>query len=515
MQSLRPVEPLPFTAFRHTYGSSSDPLKFSLHRSVSDSFCAYVSQNPYPSPPMPGSPSLRGHSSPCQQSKRKRSESPTTASKLSVKYDSYTSKPQGISSSSVSERSLYTGTPATSLLSVNSATPGPPQLLPALTAVAPIPPRPAALPPRSTRRAKAHVASACVNCKRKHLGCDSARPCRRCVVAGKESSCVDVTHKRRGRPPLKAEEGPIRGYEPGFNQPSNLPHSHQSTAPDGHGRGSLSREIRPNTEFRNPPPAHTNGDQIMRASPPAHIATRQWGTSMLPSPSATVPPSSPLSTVLIQSPLSRESGPFSVDRHTSVSSPVLRAPVPPRSSDDGSNLSLLSRDQFPPPRSPRQYKSIISTPLSSAPGQTQYGANSVIRLPPIPPLLTKLKVDFSFDSQVRSNTSSPWSVRGEPRNEKSHDIHQYPISPLTREENGWIERRWSHEQALVSPSYSLPPLRQPSEPLQRQRCFSTSAVATGGSRDITSMSVNEGVLMCKETQPVKRRKMELGEMVNG
>ncbi|KAI1990986.1 hypothetical protein LOZ54_002264 [Ophidiomyces ophidiicola] len=466
MQSLRPVEPLPFTAFRHTYGSSSDPLKFSLHRSVSDSFCAYVSQNPYPSPPMPGSPSLRGHSSPCQQSKRKRSESPTTASKLSVKYDSYTSKPQGISSSSVSERSLYTGTPATSLLSVNSATPGPPQLLPALTAVAPIPPRPAALPPRSTRRAKAHVASACVNCKR-------------------------------------------------FNQPSNLPHSHQSTAPDGHGRGSLSREIRPNTEFRNPPPAHTNGDQIMRASPPAHIATRQWGTSMLPSPSATVPPSSPLSTVLIQSPLSRESGPFSVDRHTSVSSPVLRAPVPPRSSDDGSNLSLLSRDQFPPPRSPRQYKSIISTPLSSATGQTQYGANSVIRLPPIPPLLTKLKVDFSFDSQVRSNTSSPWSVRGEPRNEKSHDIHQYPISPLTREENGWIERRWSHEQALVSPSYSLPPLRQPSEPLQRQRCFSTSAVATGGSRDITSMSVNEGVLMCKETQPVKRRKMELGEMVNG
>lgn len=41
------------------------------------------------------------------------------------------------------------------------------------------------LPPRSTRRAKAHVASACVNCKRKHLGCDSARPCRRCVLSGK------------------------------------------------------------------------------------------------------------------------------------------------------------------------------------------------------------------------------------------------------------------------------------------------------------------------------------------
>lgn len=52
-----------------------------------------------------------------------------------------------------------------------------------------------ALPPRSTRRAKAHVASACVNCKRKHLGCDSARPCRRCVLSGKAVRCA----RRRGR----------------------------------------------------------------------------------------------------------------------------------------------------------------------------------------------------------------------------------------------------------------------------------------------------------------------------
>lgn len=41
---------------------------------------------------------------------------------------------------------------------------------------------------KSTRRTKAHVASACVNCKKKHLGCDPARPCRRCVLAGKAVS---------------------------------------------------------------------------------------------------------------------------------------------------------------------------------------------------------------------------------------------------------------------------------------------------------------------------------------
>lgn len=45
-----------------------------------------------------------------------------------------------------------------------------------------------ALPQKTTRRTKAHVASACVNCKKKHLGCDPARPCRRCVLSGKAVS---------------------------------------------------------------------------------------------------------------------------------------------------------------------------------------------------------------------------------------------------------------------------------------------------------------------------------------
>ena len=39
---------------------------------------------------------------------------------------------------------------------------------------------------RPARRAKAHVASACVNCKRAHLSCDVQRPCSRCIAGGKE-----------------------------------------------------------------------------------------------------------------------------------------------------------------------------------------------------------------------------------------------------------------------------------------------------------------------------------------
>jgi Fungal Zn(2)-Cys(6) binuclear cluster domain len=39
---------------------------------------------------------------------------------------------------------------------------------------------------QTSRRTKAHVAPACVNCKKKHLRCDQNRPCLRCVQAGKE-----------------------------------------------------------------------------------------------------------------------------------------------------------------------------------------------------------------------------------------------------------------------------------------------------------------------------------------
>ncbi|OAA68907.1 Zn(2)-C6 fungal-type DNA-binding domain protein [Cordyceps fumosorosea ARSEF 2679] len=59
------------------------------------------------------------------------------------------------------------------------------------------------LSPRSQRKTKGHVASACVPCKKAHLRCDSQRPCARCVSHGKEDTCVDVRHKKRGRPRLR------------------------------------------------------------------------------------------------------------------------------------------------------------------------------------------------------------------------------------------------------------------------------------------------------------------------
>ena len=57
--------------------------------------------------------------------------------------------------------------------------------------------------PKTQRKTKGHVASACVPCKRAHLRCDPIRPCSRCVTGGKEDSCTDVPHKKRGRPRLR------------------------------------------------------------------------------------------------------------------------------------------------------------------------------------------------------------------------------------------------------------------------------------------------------------------------
>ncbi|KAM6533587.1 hypothetical protein FALCPG4_006559 [Fusarium falciforme] len=77
--------------------------------------------------------------------------------------------------------------------------------------------------PKSQRKTKGHVASACVPCKRAHLRCDAQRPCSRCVTNGKEESCVDVQHKKRGRPRLRDDRD--TRYDP-----SRFPHPQDAAA---------------------------------------------------------------------------------------------------------------------------------------------------------------------------------------------------------------------------------------------------------------------------------------------
>lgn len=202
MHSVRSAgRPLPFTPFGQAHGSSSDPLRFSLNSKLSDESCHLSLRAPYLSPPMSGSPSPENRFDPLRgDRRRKRSNSPipsTTHGTVQplLPYAEPSARAPGPDALLPDSRRLSAGQLGMSIIGL-PAIDGP-QLRHTLQTGATgalLPARTTPLPPRSTRRAKAHVASACVNCKRKHLGCDSARPCRRCVSAGKEVSLDGNLH---------------------------------------------------------------------------------------------------------------------------------------------------------------------------------------------------------------------------------------------------------------------------------------------------------------------------------
>ena len=132
---------------------------------------------------------------------------------------------------------------------------------------------------RPSRRTKAHVAKACQNCKKAHLSCNEARPCARCVASGKQvrllqvnpvadmvsfvrlqadkspvqATCVDVEHKKRGRPRLRDDrERPEQGSVPTSFAPAPPPNIART---GGHSRGGsldYQRRTRSNSTRQQP-----------------------------------------------------------------------------------------------------------------------------------------------------------------------------------------------------------------------------------------------------------------------
>jgi hypothetical protein len=58
----------------------------------------------------------------------------------------------------------------------------------------------------ATKTKRIQVKTACINCRKKHQGCDNHRPCTRCINSGNEETCKDIPHKR-GKP--KTTEKPL------------------------------------------------------------------------------------------------------------------------------------------------------------------------------------------------------------------------------------------------------------------------------------------------------------------
>ena len=204
MPSLRraecPPAHLSFSKHRYTKDCRLFPLKIDLSTSVSPPAWASL-----PTPPMSGTPPPGPSTEPSQLAgrRRKREDTPprtsqetthrgSTAFNLSP-LDEQTTRGYGEPprvgqapeqrlqppplSAPWEQPSGYHGEQGTAYALVTAS----------------LPPRPPPqVSPRATRKVKAHVASACVNCKRKHLRCDETRPCRRCVQSGKEVCCISV-----------------------------------------------------------------------------------------------------------------------------------------------------------------------------------------------------------------------------------------------------------------------------------------------------------------------------------
>ncbi|KAJ9366654.1 transcriptional regulator family: Fungal Specific TF [Paecilomyces variotii] len=388
------------------------------------------------------------------------------------------------------------------------------------------------LPPRTTRRTKAHVASACVNCKRKHLGCDSARPCRRCVVAGKAASCVDVTHKKRGRPPLKAEETPVRPYatsseDPSASRdisrfsPSNRAHFHRRTS---------SREIRPITDLQLPQAGDLGGNRmggsgLGAASTPA----QRWPPSVYPSPQRLITSPSlpqgfsqrPVSagssqhSVAMQSPFVHSAGP--------AGSAVGGRPSPGRVG--GQVLSSSFSHPLLPASSPRQYPQAYPPispyyerprtpprPLVSEPSAlTEFRGQHVepgLRLPPILPSPGRHYGQLGPDPRRSHSYPTPWSSRLWPEQQQEQHIQPRSLEvmePMARHSQSYqpIAGASHPERAIRQPAGSAVPAQQYPSQMSPPRASAEQLRRTGGSGDTGDAS-----------PPAKRRRMTLDDIVN-
>ena len=189
---------------RHRYHDNSRQLPSKIDLSIPTPLPAWAS---LPTPPMSGTPPPDQSSDPSQLAgrRRKREDTPTATSQ----------EQSQVATSSIDISPLIEQTAQRYGDSARYGRTTDPSMLPSPLTLpweqAPsyvagggqgyalvtsnMPPRAAPVSPRATRKVKAHVASACVNCKRKHLRCDETRPCRRCVQSGKEVGAVRCCHE--------------------------------------------------------------------------------------------------------------------------------------------------------------------------------------------------------------------------------------------------------------------------------------------------------------------------------
>ncbi|KAJ5965161.1 uncharacterized protein N7479_005037 [Penicillium vulpinum] len=379
---------------------------------------------------------------------------------------------------------------------------------------------------KSTRRTKAHVASACVNCKKKHLGCDPARPCRRCVLAGKASTCVDVTHKKRGRPPLKAEDSSLRSYTTHLDNPT-IPAEAQPTMPPRRTtmhRATSSRELRPMTDLQG------LGDVSSGVRTP-----HRWSASVFPltrpmDPSPTVPGG------MIRRPFS-SSGPasHSVPTNSHVSSaympmtggfnPALK--INTMSGGMERRFPTYGVPALPPPTSPPQHQpppvSIPFLPYTETLGnpvrppandprvslspRDPYNIESPVRLPPIHQATAGPQPPSHHVHRLSDPYPMNWSFPG--REEAHHDPRALPPQ---RSAGPAFNYSIPHQRSSSITSATMDPIPRHLGPVELP---SPIQITIGSSPSMTRADPPSTEAESHDNRPMKRRRMALDDMVNG
>lgn len=417
---------------------------------------------------------------------------------------------------------------------------------PLSTLESPVPgPATRSLAQKSTRRTKAHVASACVNCKKKHLGCDPARPCRRCVLGGKavssqfplnpgsiqkadqvKSSCVDVTHKKRGRPPLKAEDSSLRPYTSHMENTAVSAEVQPSAAPQRNimHRATSSRELRPMTDLQgiDEPGQVAAAMQMPRGQPHRWSAsifplTRPIDPSMMPSPAGRRPFSA-------SGPASYGGPPHPPPAFVPTSSgfsPIFRAGVmPPRMER---RFAQFPSPALPPPTSPPQHipAGVPYSPYET-PGHAMHqpmsdprvphGARelyleSPLRLPPIHQATASSGPAHHHTHRLSDPYPATWTSAREDANRepRSPGLFHRPTGSIFTYSTPHSHQRSSSQTGPLDPiPRHVGPVELPS-PITLHQSPPTRARDTHLSTEAES----------QEPRPIKRRKMALDDMVNG
>lgn len=349
-----------------------------------------------------------------------------------------------------------------------------------------------------------------------------------------------MTHKKRGRPPLKAEETPLRVVS--SLDSSVTPREQYQTTPSARGPShhkTSSREIRPVTDLQYSRPLEHGLAGLASSTSPLAASSGRWepftSPQMLPSghnqrPGSSAGPS-PISTISYG-----QSNPF-------VSYHMTAFPPPPGASDMPAVLNYNDHPPTatPPTVSPQQYQQHFPPTLQSrispqtpsrgleiAPGPSSLGfrepyAEQGVRLPPILPSPPTFAAPTSTHPHRRSD-SYPNILTYQKLN-ASPQQHEPPLSLSSSQQFTRPQEspRSMFELQSPYPAVSGPaagPERSPPYIQQTQRPHSMvippTAAATSTSplhneRRRKSMANDSE----ENPQPTKRRRMAVDDIVNG